>query len=646
MLKPEYFDGKEERILGLYQKLEDFILKDIAGRLLTAGEMSGTADRLLYKLRMMGESREEIEKKLAELTGLSRKELRVILQNAVLTSWNDDSDTFQEIGIEVSPPLENAAVIRIMDAQYKKSLGELQNLTRTTMEQSQVDLINMLDEADLRVASGIQSYSAAVCDILDRYAGKGIEVKYPTGTKRTLEAAVMCCIRTSMAQMAAQVTLEYVKQAGTNLIITSAHTGARFTDHDEPANHMSWQGSVFYISDEDLERYTEVKEKIEKSSSTAVSSENKGQYPDFVETTGYGTGGGLCGYNCRHSFGPYDERLGNPWRDKDGNLIDGSGNRIDGEGSKKRYLASQKLRAMERAIRKTKKQLLTKQEEINLVAETDVKSILQADYDKLANKLRQQNKALNDFCADNDLQKQFDRIKVSGFNQKQSAKANGAATRYQNKHDNADSLAKTADTTTVSMNDDTGGSKRFTGSNTIFEDKTPLEKCNIAKDLTEKYVSRKSKWKGIVKVDDERCKEIRIAGRKDWSCTILVHSGTQARTYIHEMLHSRSASYSNPFVYRIHRKMEEASTELLARQICINENISFTYKHINEVFALQRINNIVQIEENDLLFARRLYDKDLQVRFTWLKNRCDRYLNDHPDRKEEVYSLLDVLKGL
>lgn len=265
MLKPEYFDGKSDRMIELYRQLEDFILKDIAGRLLTARKMSGTADRLLYKLRMMGESREAIEKKLAELTGLTRKELRAILQNAVLTSWGNDTDTLKAIGIEVSSPLENPAVIEIMDAQYKKSLGELRNLTRSTMLQSQIDLINMLDEADMRVASGIQSYSAAVCDILDRYAGKGIEVLYPTGIKRTLEAAVSCCIRTSMAQMAGRVTLEYVKQAGTNLIITSAHTGSRYTDKEEPANHQSWEGRVFFISDADLKKYTAVREKLSTS---------------------------------------------------------------------------------------------------------------------------------------------------------------------------------------------------------------------------------------------------------------------------------------------------------------------------------------------------------------------------------------------
>lgn len=260
MLPPDYFTNKEDRLLELYRQLEDFILKDITRRLLSAGEMTATADRLIWKLKQMGESQAEIEKKLRTLTGLTQKELRSLLQDAVLTSWEDDTATLKQLGIELSNPLENAAVIRVMDAEYKKSLGELKNLTRTTMKQAGNDLVNMLDEADLRVAAGVQSYSAAVCDILDRYAGKGIEVQYPTGAKRTLEAAVRCCVVTSLSQTAAAVSLEYIKEAKTNLILVSAHLGARIAQKGRPpyADHSAWQGRVFHIKDEDLERFTNV----------------------------------------------------------------------------------------------------------------------------------------------------------------------------------------------------------------------------------------------------------------------------------------------------------------------------------------------------------------------------------------------------
>lgn len=94
-----------------------------------------------------------------------------------------------------------------------------------------------------------------------------------------------------------------------------------------------------------------------------------------------------------------------------------------------------------------------------------------------------------------------------------------------------------------------------------------------------------------------------------------------------------------------YKKMEEASTELLARQICIKENISFTYKNQVAVNALQEINRIVQIEKTDLLFAQRLYNKDIKSRFTWLKNKCDRFIKEHPNSKKEIFAFLDELVG-
>ena len=422
MLPPDYFSFKEDRLLQLYSELEAFILKDITRRLLYAGEMTATADRLIWKLKQMGESQAAIEQKLRKLTGLTQKELRSILQDAVLTSWEDDRATLGQLGIELSNPLKNAAVIRVMDAEYKKSLGELTNLTRTTMKQSQTDLINMLDEADLRVAAGVQSYSAAVCDILDRYAGRGIYVDYPSGARRTLEAAVRLCVVTSMNQTAAQVTNQYIVEGGIEYVLVSAHLGARVAQKGQPAlaSHADWQGKVYKIRGTTPE------------------------CPNLLERTGYdvdpNTGQGtvknplgLHGYNCRHSHKPWDPRLRNPYVDEKGNL------KIDSEENKKRYELQQKQRAMERSLRAWKRKLIVKEQEIAGVAETDAKEILQRDYDRMAYQLTQKNKAYNDFCKQNDLQPQYDRIKVANFGREQTKRSNAGAKRYKSIENSADS---------------------------------------------------------------------------------------------------------------------------------------------------------------------------------------------------------------
>lgn len=417
MLRPDYFYGKTDKLVEMYQDLENWIILDIATRLIKSGELSGTADRELWKLQQMGLHNTEIVKRIAEMSGKSRNEVRRLLRDSVMTSFSDDKEVLTRISAsDIISPLKNNMAILAMNAELIKTSGELDNLTKTTINQTQKDLLNMLNEVDYRVASGMQSYSSAVCEFLDRYAESGVMVEYPTGTKRSLEAAVRCCIVTSMNQTAAQVTNVYIAQNKIEYVLVSAHPGARYDKKDPTgiSSHDHWQGKAYKI----------------------IGSEPG--FPNLLESTGYtidpktGTGTvvnllGLHGYNCRHSHGPWRKDMVNKYLDENGNV------NINADESQKLYDLQQKQRLLEREIRKTKREIMTKKQELDMIAETDVKEILQPQYDKLAYKLRMQNKRLQSFCKNNDLQLQGDRTKVSGFSKKQSAIANGRATAYKNK---------------------------------------------------------------------------------------------------------------------------------------------------------------------------------------------------------------------
>jgi hypothetical protein len=417
MLRPDYFYGKTDKLVEMYQDLENWIISDIATRLIKSGELSGTADRELWKLQQMGLHNTEIVKRISEMSGKSRNEVRRLLRDSVMTSFSDDKEVLTQISSsDIISPLKNNMAILAMNAELIKTYGELDNLTKTTINQTQKDLLNMLNEVDYRVASGMQSYSSAVCEILDRYAESGVMVEYPTGTKRSLEAAVRCCIVTSMNQTAAQVTNVYIAQNKIEYVLVSAHPGARYDKKDPTgiSSHDHWQGKAYKI----------------------IGSEPG--FPNLLESTGYtidsetGKGTvvnllGLHGYNCRHSHGPWRKGMVNKYLDENGNV------NINADESQKLYDLQQKQRFLEREIRKTKREIMAKKQELDMIAETDVKEILQPQYDKLAYKLRMQNKRLQSFCKNNDLQLQGDRTKVSGFSKKESAIANGRATAYKNK---------------------------------------------------------------------------------------------------------------------------------------------------------------------------------------------------------------------
>lgn len=610
MLKPEYFNDKADRMIELYRQLEDYIFKDIAYRLLESQSVSGTADRLIWKLEQMGESRAEIMNKLSKLTGLSKRELKELLQDAVITSWNDDLSTFNQIGINIVNPLENQAVMSVMNAEYQKCQGELNNLTRTTMNQAQVDLTRMLDEAEMRVASGVQSYSSAVCEILDNYAKKGMVVEYPTGTHRSLEAAVRCCVVTSMNQTSAQITNQYILEGGIEYVLVSAHLGARIQQPGQPylAGHENWQGKVYRIRG------------------------SEPGYPNLLEMTGYDIGEngagkvvnplGLHGYNCRHSHQPWDKALKNPYVDENGKST------IDTEESRKLYQNQQKQRAMERSIRATKRRLLMKQQEIDLVAETDVKEILQNDYDKLAYKLREQNKAYNEFCTENDLQKQSDRLKVAGYKREQAAKARGRARAFENR-----SIKKP-----MEKAKNTGYTKRT---------KEEFEQIaqQIKKEITH-YSDRPSKWSGKIIVNNSLINDDAL-GIKEWSCNISVVDTVDDGVIWHEMLHSCSGSYYKPEVYSTNEYIEEATVEWLKQQICKEKNLINVCAYEDKTIVLQALNNRFSFG-TDAEFAKEIFNIPLPERYQWLENRVDECLRQAGASFEdynEVIGFVERLKG-
>lgn len=610
MLKPEYFNDKADRMIELYRQLEDYIFKDIAYRLLESQSVSGTADRLIWKLEQMGESRAEIMNKLSKLTGLSKRELKELLQDAVITSWNDDLSTFNQIGINIVNPLENQAVMSVMNAEYQKCQGELDNLTRTTMNQAQVDLTRMLDEAEMRVASGVQSYSSAVCEILDNYAKKGMVVEYPTGTHRSLEAAVRCCVVTSMNQTSAQITNQYILEGGIEYVLVSAHLGARIQQPGQPylAGHENWQGKVYRIRG------------------------SEPGYPNLLEMTGYDIGEngagkvvnplGLHGYNCRHSHQPWDKALKNPYVDENGKST------IDTEESRKLYQNQQKQRAMERSIRATKRRLLMKQQEIDLVAETDVKEILQNDYDKLAYKLREQNKAYNEFCTENDLQKQSDRLKVAGYKREQAAKARGRARAFENR-----SIKKP-----MEKAKNTGYTKRT---------KEEFEQIaqQIKKEITH-YSDRPSKWSGKIIVNNSLINDDAL-GIKEWSCNISVVDTVDDGVIWHEMLHSCSGSYYKPEVYSTNEYIEEATVEWLKQQICKEKNLINACAYEDKTIVLQALNNRFSFG-TDAEFAKEIFNIPLPERYQWLENRVDECLRQAGASFEdynEVIGFVERLKG-
>jgi hypothetical protein len=127
---------------------------------------------------------------------------------------------------------------------------------------------------------------------------------------------------------------------------------------------------------------------------------------------------GLCGANCRHSFGPYFEGQHNPFE------------QFDDEENRNLYELEQQQRTLERRIRKTKRDAMSARTARDSETDPTEKEYWEKKYQKKATLLQKQNAAYNQFCEANGLKKQHDRISIAKWNRSEAANARAAAKRY------------------------------------------------------------------------------------------------------------------------------------------------------------------------------------------------------------------------
>lgn len=402
MLTPEYLqritEQSEEYASRLRSYIIGLILRRIGARLGRGADYLFTASDKwqIGVLQESGELLEDVQKRITVYTKLQEKEVKAAMEEAGIKALQYDDKIYQEAGLNPTPLKQSPVLVRQMQREYEATNGEISNFTRTTAVEAQKLYINECDNAYRAVTSGAVSYNQAVREAVSNAISGGGAIIYPTGHKDTLETAVARAVRTGISQATGHIQLTRMEEMDWDIILTSAHLGARTGDGGQnPTNHLWWQGQFF--------------------SRTGRTK----QFPDFIKSTGYGTVTGLCGANCRHSFGPGDG-VNNPFAD------------LQTEDNERIEFLNKKQRALERRVRKTKQELVGMKAALDSVQDEPLRFELQQEYDRKAALLRRQNAAYNDFCKDNDLKKLTERLNIARWNREQAAAANGAATRYNN----------------------------------------------------------------------------------------------------------------------------------------------------------------------------------------------------------------------
>lgn len=389
---PELLDVLPEELAELFRGLELKLLEEICSRLKIADNLNEVTVQDIRALRALGIDLSDIKKAIKDTTGAGSDKLESLLDDVVARN--------QAYYTEMIDLARVTAPERLVDQEdiwaiYEQTKGQYRNIT-----QSMGFLVRegrhrvmlppakayqwALDSAELQVMTGAISYNQAISDAVRQLAESGLRtVSYESGHIDQLDVAVRRAVMTGVVQLSAKYREQSVDYLETDLVECTAHLGARNTGIG-PANHASWQGLVYRWSEKPRASF--------------------GNYPDFIKTTGYGTGEGLCGWNCRHNFYPFIEGVSErTYSDHELEAMKPENRpKVKFEGKEyDDYQATQMQRRIERTIRKQKR-LKTAYEAAGL----------EDDATAAGARLRTLNKKYREFSKAAKLPEQPERMKV------------------------------------------------------------------------------------------------------------------------------------------------------------------------------------------------------------------------------------------
>lgn len=392
MLSPSYLEHAPDALTLLWQQVEDDILRDVARRISKMETLTPTANWQLWRYQQIEAVRQGVVKKLAQYTGKSEAAIRQLMQEAATRALEAEDQIYYHYNMEPTPFEDSAALQALLNAGYAQTAGTFRNLTGTTANTVSGQFEAALDRAHLKVSTGAFDYKSAVKSAVDSLADSLKYITYPTGHQDTLEVAARRAVLTGVNQTAAKLQVARADEMGVEFFAVTVHGGAR-------PSHAAWQGKTYHRGG-------------------AVDYLGK-HYEDFESVTGYGTGAGLCGWNCSHNFFSVFPELGPAPNWTQESLAELNARDIEYNGQKyTRYEINQMQRARERAVRKWKRRYLA---EDAAGSDTTVSAV----------KLRAARQDLAAFTRATNGRADSARTSVAGFGRSEAGKAAWAAKKQE-----------------------------------------------------------------------------------------------------------------------------------------------------------------------------------------------------------------------
>ena len=395
------YEPSADRIIALYQQLEDDILSAVIRRILKMGYVSEASKHQLEVLQAAGLLYDDIVQLIADRTDACTAQVKALFEDAGVQTVAIDNSLHEAAGALPIDIRQDSSTRQVLEAGYKKTLGTMQNLVSTTATQTQTAFIQTCDRIYMQVSSGAFSYQEAIMNALRALADTGVVV-YSSGHTDRMDVAVRRCVLTGVSQTAAAVSLRQAEDAGCYLMEITAHSGAR-------PDHAKWQGQLVTITGKDAGKIID------------------GLRVFTLSEIGYGSGEGFKGWNCRHNWHAYYPGLSTPnYTQEELKKLDEPCISYNGKLYTE-YEISQMQRAQERRVRAWKRRCVTAQEGVQSAKDEATRATAQAEFDRSARYLKANEAKLKDFCRQTGQDRDRFREQVLGFNRSTAQKAVHAA---------------------------------------------------------------------------------------------------------------------------------------------------------------------------------------------------------------------------
>lgn len=339
-MNQEYKEKLSGQIAKNFADLEMRVMEDIVRRIRKTKKITSTADWQINRLRILGNSSEDIEKMLKEALEASHPEMFELYDQVIDWEYVRNKDVYEQINAQFIPFEENEELQQITDALIQQTDEDLRNITQSlgfyldygTGKPVLTPLAEVyqdyLDAACMSIASGAFDYNSVLRRTVAQLTNSGLrQIDYASGRGNRVDVAARRAVMTGITQLTGKISDMNAAKLGTEYFEIAWHAGARPT-------HAVWQGKVW--SREQL-----------------------------VTVCGLGTVTGLEGANCYHERYPFipgisERNWTDEWLEKK-NREENTPKEYKGK-EYTLYEAKQRQRQMETAMRaqREKVQLLQK----------------------------------------------------------------------------------------------------------------------------------------------------------------------------------------------------------------------------------------------------------------------------------------------